>query len=479
MRIDDYPRPHNDSAIGFHYFPDSSHYSREDADRWIPRLQGLGASWLVLQTIPSRQVPDAFLQRLMMADIEPVVLVKPERISRLDHNALCETLGALADSGVRYVGLYDRPNERSSWTPQDWARPSLVERFVDYLAPTLEQVAIERMFPVLPPLEPFGAYWDTTFLQTMLTSLGRRGLGPLLERAAVGIRNFANDRPLNWGQGGRQAWPQARPYAAGDGGEDHRGFRLFEWYQEIITDVLGHELPLIACANGPQWSRMDGKALDPGAHAERAVEMARQALRRELPPAVMNHAFWVLAAERNQPGFEERWFDADGKERLPAVRALASLRRGGSGPKRGAAPAAARASQPAPRPVKVHETVESGGGGDGAAGPGADGYKPIDHYLLLPLFEWGTTRWHIDIVADYVEAFLPTVGFSVDEARLARRVTIVGNEQGVSARAAQELVASGCAVERISGDTGPETQQMLQELARNKQHTRGRETLFT
>jgi hypothetical protein len=478
MRTDDYPRPHNDSAIGFHYFPDSDHFGREDADRWIPRLQGLGASWLVLQTMPSRHVPDAFLQRLMMADIEPVVLIKPEWIGRLDQNSLCETLGALADSGVHYVGLYDRPNERSKWTPQDWARPSLVERFVDYLAPALEQVAIERIFPVLPPLEPFGAYWDTTFLRTMLSSLQRRGLGALLERAAVGMRNFANDRPLNWGRGGRQAWPQAKPYATDDDGEDHRGFRLFEWYQEIVTDVLGHELPLIACANGPQSSRMEGRSPEPRTHAERAVEMARLALRRELPAAVMNHAFWVLAAERDQPGFEERWFNADGEERLPAVKALASLRKGGAATKKTAATTAARRAQPVPGRPKAQEVTESRGGGNGTAGQMADGYKPIDHYLLLPLFEWGTTRWHISIVEDYIEAFLPTVGFSVDEACLARRVTIVGNEQGVSARAAQALVAAGCQVERIAGRTGPETQKMLEELARNQQHSRGRETLF-
>jgi hypothetical protein len=477
MRIEEYPRPHNDSAIGFHYFPDSDHFGREDADRWIPRLQGLGASWLVVQTTPNRQVPDAFLQRLMMADIEPVVLIKPERIGRLDHNSLCEMMGGLADSGVHYVGLYDRPNERSMWAPQDWARPSLVERFVDYLAPALEQVAIERMFPVLPPLEPFGAYWDTTFLATMLSSLRRRGLGALLERAAVGMRNFANHRPLDWGRGGRDAWPEAKPYASSEEGEDHRGFRLFEWYQEIVTDVLGHQLPLIACANGPQSSRMEGRSLEPETHAEGAAEMASLALRRELPAAVMNHAFWVLAAERGQCGFEERWFEADGEEHLPAVKALAALRESGAPTKKTAAPAAAPV-RPVPSPAKARAVVASAGGGNGAATQGADGYKPIDHYLLLPLFEWGTTRWHISIVTDYIEAFLPTVGFSADEARLAKRVTIVGNEQGVSARVAQALVAAGCQVERVAGGTGPETQKMLQELARNKQQSRGRETLF-
>lgn len=478
MTVDDFPRPHNDTGIGFHYFPDGSHFGRADADRWIPRLQGLGASWLVVETEPSRRVPDVFLQRLMMADIEPIVMIKPDRIGRLDERMLCETLGGLADSGVRYVAIYDRPNERDQWTPQDWARPSLVERFVDTLVPALEMVAVERMYPVLPPLEPFGAYWDLTFLRTMLSSLQRRGLGQLMERAAVGMRNFANDRPLEWGRGGRKAWPEAKPYASDGQGQDHRGFRLFEWYQEIITDVLGHELPLIAVANGPQSSRMGEAALQPETHSERAVEMARLALRQELPSNVLNQAFWVLAAERGQVGFEERWFEANGKERLPAVRALAALRK--SKPKAVASAAAHTVARRRPAIRRLSKASEAlDGGGVAVASSRAEGYKPIDHYLLLPLFEWGTTRWHVTIVTEYVEAFLPTVGFSVDEARLAKRVTIVGNEQGVSARDAQELIAAGCQVERIAGPTGPETQEMLRELARNKQQSRGRETLFT
>jgi putative cell wall-binding protein len=74
-------------------------------------------------------------------------------------------------------------------------------------------------------------------------------------------------------------------------------------------------------------------------------------------------------------------------------------------------------------------------------------------------------------VGDYVEAFLPTCGFSVEEAKLAWRVTIIGNEQGVSAADAQDLLAAGCQVERIVGNSGEETRQMLLQLARNRQHS--------
>ena len=66
----------------------------------------------------------------------------------------------------------------------------------------------------------------------------------------------------------------------------------------------------------------------------------------------------------------------------------------------------------------------------------------------------------------YVSRFRPTAGFSVDEARSAEFVTIVGSEAGISAVVEQALVASGCRVERIAGRDEAETGQQLTELAR-------------
>ena len=473
MKIEEYPRPHNDARIGFHYFPGPDHYSRSDADRWVPRLEALGASWLIMQTHPTRPVPDLFLQRVMLANIEPVVIIKPEQIGLLDRRVLSGTLRSLADSGVRYAVLFDKPNERKSWAPQDWAKPALVERFVDCLAPALESVTAEGMVPVLPPLEPYGAYWDTTFLSAMLESLKRRGLGGLLERSALGMRNFANNRPLDWGKGGRETWPEVKPYADDLEGEDHRGFRLYEWYQEIVQEALGHELPMIACANGPQASQMDDRRLAPQAHAHQVVEMTRMAVQGELPATVMNHAFWLLSAEPGQPGYKERWYNSDGTPHLPAAGAVESI-----GEQR---PAPEATSKVPARDARMGQRTNGMGSravlpveGDSSVSKDDSG-KPIAHYLLLPLFEWGTSRWHLSIVQDYMEAFLPTCGFSVDEARMARRVTIIGNEQGVSARDAQTLVAAGCEVERVAGQNGRETQELLRQLARNKQQTRGRD----
>jgi len=459
-----YPRPFNDSGIGFHYFPDADHFGRSDQDRWLPRLHVLGASWLVVQTPPTRPAPDAFLQRLMLADIEPVVVIKPARIGPLDPKPLAETVRALADSGVHYVVLFDRPNDRASWSPQDWNKPNLVERFVDYLAPALETVSGEGLIPVLPPLEPLGAYWDTSFLESALGSLKRRGLAELLETAAVGIRNFAHNRPLDWGAGGPDAWPEVRPYAQQSEGQDHRGFRLYEWYQPVIEKVLGHSLPMVVCANGPQSGQVGAPMTDSQLYAEQAVEMARLLMAGELPDTVLNNAFWLLAAERGQDCFQHSWFEPNGQARLPAVAALEQLEK----EPRPGSPAASAPTQPTE--YAAHSVTRPAGNGRAKQAPG--GRKAIEHYLLLPVFEWGVTRWHLSIIQEYMEVFRPTCGFSVDEAMHARRVTIVGNAQGVGDEDVQALAAAGCVVERIAGRDGEETRQILQKLARNKQHIR-------
>jgi hypothetical protein len=398
----------------------------------------------------------------MLADIEPVVMLKPEQIGPLDLLTFGETVRSLAESGVHYVVLFDRPNDRGSWSPADWNKPNLVERFVDYLAPALEMVGGEGLIPVLPPLAPFGAYWDTSFLQSMLDSLKRRGLAELLETAAVGIRNFANNRPLDWGAGGQQAWPNVKPYSQQSEGQDHRGFRLFEWYQPIIEQCLGHALPLVACANGPQSVQAGAELLDEETYAERAAEMARQCMSGELPDTVLNNAFWLLAAERGQDAYAQGWFKASGRPRLAAVRALEQL-------KKEVRPTADLAAATLP---DFAQQVTRPAAGTGNGVQQANGHKPIGHYLLLPLFEWGVSSWYLSIVQEYMEAFRPTCGFSVQEAMLAQQVTIVGNEQGISEQDARALEAAGCVVERVAGQTGEETRQILQKLARNKQRIR-------
>jgi hypothetical protein len=189
--------------------------------------------------------------------------------------------------------------------------------------------------------------------------------------------------------------------------------------------------------------------------------MAHMMIDGSLPANLLNHAFYLLAAEHSSQVYAQAWFSADGAPRLRAAQAFLQLDKN------------RRANLPAAEPndqIWTHQgATASNTVGDTTTT--SKSRKPIEHYLLLPLFEWGVARWHLTIIQEYVEAYLPTIGFSLEQAKLAHRVTVIGNPQGVSTKDVHELEAAGCYVERISGETGAETQLLLQQLAQNKQHS--------
>ena len=94
------------------------------------------------------------------------------------------------------------------------------------------------------------------------------------------------------------------------------------------------------------------------------------------------------------------------------------------------------------------------------------GQKPLQHYMLFwyrGRQDWG--EWDLMGAMDYIAVFAPTVGFSIENAKQAQFVTIVGGPEGVPANTEQILQAAGCQVSRVVGRTEAETRLMLQQLA--------------
>jgi FtsZ-binding cell division protein ZapB len=92
--------------------------------------------------------------------------------------------------------------------------------------------------------------------------------------------------------------------------------------------------------------------------------------------------------------------------------------------------------------------------------------KPIGHYVLFFQFPdgtWAEEDWFN--ARNYIAAFKPTCGFSVDDAMRAEFVTIVGGPGGVSTEVEEQLRAAGSQVERVAGKDEAETMQMLDSLA--------------
>ncbi|MEW5960466.1 MAG: hypothetical protein AB1801_22295, partial [Chloroflexota bacterium] len=94
--------------------------------------------------------------------------------------------------------------------------------------------------------------------------------------------------------------------------------------------------------------------------------------------------------------------------------------------------------------------------------------KPIYHYMLLwhrGVDNWA--KWDLLGAIEYLDKFPTSVGFSIEEAKSAQYVTIVGGPAGVPADAEQTLRAAGCKVERLAGANETETRQRLEKLVAN------------
>src|SRR3990170_8488283 len=225
-----FPQPPNNKRLGLHYFPDTYHYREDDLRAWSPLIRSTGITWLVLISPLHRAIPESFLRGLIDIGIEPVLHFYPPLVNSHINTNLELLFQTYKRWGVQYTILFDRPNIRKTWSKSEWSQMDLVERFLDRFTPIAETAMHTGLIPVFPPLEPGGDFWDIAFLKAALVSLVRRGKNELLNQLVLSAYARAGDRPLDWGAGGPERWPVARPYFTPPGVQDHLGFRIFDWY---------------------------------------------------------------------------------------------------------------------------------------------------------------------------------------------------------------------------------------------------------
>jgi hypothetical protein len=427
--------PPNNNRIGFHYFPDADHYRESDLYTWLPELKTLEASWLVLDAPADRAIPEFFINGLIENGIEPILHFQLP----LEHLAALEDLNLLfknyARWGVNYVILFAEPNKRSAWSTAAWAQNDLVERFLDRFIPPAEAAAKSGLTPVFPPLKPGGEYWDTAFLRASLQAIERRGNLFLLEHMGISADAHAGNKPLDWGSGGPERWPEARPYQTKNGAQDQRGFAISDWYTAIAQAVIGEPRPIILLNLGSSPNGAKSPTSDQSAHVRRTLGMVQalagpstksknhpsMAAVSALSPEVLCGNFWLLSADQASPCADQAWFLPGGKG-SPKAQAL----------------------------IRWHSSPESKG--DQAVTPFQIKHQPIQHYLILPAFEWGIADWHLNAARPFIRKYRPMIGFSLNYAFLAERVTVVGDDEQFPESALEQLRNAGCRVERISGD---------------------------
>ncbi len=399
--------------VGFHYRMDSDHYSEKDLAIWLPRLKDLGASWIVLYAPTNRAIPEGFINALKAEKIEPVLHF---RITPLELPSVEEMLLLFYNYqrwGVKYLILFDRPNQQESWGSEAWAQSGLTERFLDNFLPLAEAAVAVGLVPVFPPLEPGGDYWDTIFLRGALDGIKRRASKPLQDRLILSAYAGLSGRDLSWGGGGPQSWPETQPYLTPETSQDQLGFRIADWYLTLSETILEKKLPILLL--GIRGPAPEGQDL-----AEILVRGARLIARQEvdgldpLPEEVIGGAIFSLTGNEDCCAAEHRWYSPDG-EANPIVGAFMN-------------------AETKPEAKRV------------------DGKFQISHYLLLPSFDWGVADWHLNVTRSFIKKHRPTVGFSLEEAFQAEQVTVVGGEENFSEKDLSQLRNQGCLVRRIEGD---------------------------
>lgn len=426
--------PAANGRLGIHYFPNTAHYHAADLEQWLPKLKKLGVSWIVLRAPADRAIPEEFILGLIQAGIQPILHFQ----LGLEKSAALEDLAPLfeayANWGVQHVALFDRPNLRTRWPATGWTQRGLVDRFLDIFTPVAQAVIDAGLTPIFPPLEPGGDYWDTAFLRAALETMQERGEDDLLNKLALGAYAWVGDKPIIWGAGGPERWPATLPYSTPENSQDQRGFHIFDWYNAISAAAIGRELPIVILAAGVQ--RESGKELDAD-FATKTIKMA-EAMQLDpkknalecVPANILACNFWVLAspAAQGQKENESAWFAVNGKEKDIAKQWI--FWRTGE---------RARDKQVEDKEVAEEKAVAP------SVPSAANETYSIRHYLLLPSAE----DWPLETIKPFVLQHQPTIGYSIEEAKRAARVTLAGGLQFFSDELIRTLIQAGCQVENL------------------------------
>lgn len=418
--------------VGFHYYPDSNHFTERELQINLPVFHSLHVNWLVLVSSADRAIPEYFLSELIREGIEPIIQF-PLTLDSFNPGAEIRSLvEAYARWGVKYIQTFNRPNARSSWPPSGWVQEDLVERYLDRFIPVAESIMRSGCNPVAATLEPGGNFWDTAFLKSMLQSLDRRGKHDLLDMLVLSVNGWTFDRPLTWGQGGPERWPNTRPYITPEDSEDQLGFNGFEWYQAIAVTVLQKEFPIFVMQAGIPNDplKLDQAKLTYDQTKDSTMEIfaaaAGQSPAIEVPDYIKSVNFWLLTADEDSLYYKQAWFH-EGHPYLPYAQAIH-----------------VNDELTTPDP-DTENTIANGAF-----------FKrlrhPIDHYLLIASGGQGSWEKQFARLIPYINKHHPTIGFSMDEALMASKITILGESPYLTKDTITRFKKSGCLVERMNDD---------------------------
>ncbi len=429
------------NQFGIHYFLDTLHYRQDDLKIWLPVLKDLRIGWIVLKSEKNRAIPEDFLKSLLKEGITPIIEFNLPLRSNFGTRDLKLLLQVYAKWGVKYCVFFDRPNQKDAWFENYWAQNDLVDRFLDQYIPLAKFALEEGLLPVFPPLEPGGNYWDTAFLRSSIKSLIRREQNQILENLVLSAYAFTHHHDLNWGKGGPEIWPQSKPYITPPGSQDQKGFRIFDWYSAISNALLQKEVPIIlfaaGSANNPDqitttndeikknWFTQ--KLISLLIHTQQSIDVENEVSIDPVPPTVLACNFWLLASEKGQPEAQHAWYVGKNHQNPYIKEMIETLK-------------------------QEQKQVQTAFEKQNKSRRSDPKQCLIKHYVLLPEQEYGISNWDFDQIKPLINKSRVTVGFSIDEAILSRKVTLLSDPDYYTNETIRILKKFGCEIEQLQKD---------------------------
>jgi len=419
------------NRIGFHYFTDTDHYKSTDLTLWLNEFQQMKISWLVLQSPITHGIPEEFIKGLIKNGVTPIIHFDFPIYSSVKPDDIKVILSAYARWGIKYVIFYNSPNLKRSWAEGTWSQSDLVDRFLDRYIPLAELAMSFGLIPVFPPLQPGGDYWDTTFLKKTFLLLQQRKAIALISGINIAVSAQTFNKPLDWGMGGEAVWPASKPYSnlEAEDSQDQMGMHTWKWYTDIIQSVTSTTPKIFLFWYGAS-NVLEGGLLDSSLSIEKLIDMA------QMDPSTSDPEMEGLIFDENVIACNLWILNSSAEESSDNSTDLLK---------------AINHSDQAINTIKNHQvkyaSQNSIQNDYQVARKVADWVYAIDHYLLLPRYDWGIPEYLFDRVRPIIRQFMPTIGFSLSEASLARKVTIWNENNAFSEKDILFLKQAGCEVD--------------------------------
>jgi hypothetical protein len=411
--------------FGFIYFSSQKSFLNTHLNEWIPAIRNLGASSIIFQSDFTRAIPEDPFLIANEYGLSPIVHFVSELPKAKDFNKASILLDVYAKRGVQKVILGSQPNVKSAWPSSGWQFENLVDQFLDRFIPLAHYAVQIGMKPILPPLQPGGDFWDTSFITLVFSGLKSRQVNKVLNQLIISSFGHTFGKPLSWGKGGPECWSGSKPYNTPDGQEDQKGFNNFEWYQSIAERELMRSVPTIILEAGFSGSNIKHET------PERTIETIKKIMH-------------LISIDQSKGNYGDEikfnrllqgcYFSLDKlKASMQGELSVQSLYKLFGEP----------------------ETVKSAQDFD------LDNQKIISHYLLLPTHANSISDAVLNKVRPVIKKQRPTVGFSLVEASFAEKVSIYPDPILFPEEIINQLRRAGCKVE-ILPDSGIEIATMLQ-----------------